>query len=83
MYEVIDLDTDESRGTYQTLSEARYCVRSARIAAYEIWRVYFDEAQDEPTRSHRVEHCQAGDDERMYPRPSDSPSLPNPWWAER
>lgn len=23
------------------------------------------------------------DDERVYPRPSDTPSLPDPWWQTR
>lgn len=39
-YEVYSLETDESHGTFETLSEARGCVSYDRIqAAYEIQKV--------------------------------------------
>lgn len=37
-YEVFNLETDESHGTYDTLSEARGCVRFDRLETYSIWR---------------------------------------------
>jgi hypothetical protein len=37
-YEVINLDTDESHGVYETLGEARGCVQFDRLRAYSIWR---------------------------------------------
>jgi len=36
-YEVINLMTDESHGTYATLDEARGCVAYDRLRAYSIW----------------------------------------------
>lgn len=37
-YEVIDLDTDESHGTYETLAEARRRLRFDGLSEYQIWR---------------------------------------------
>ena len=54
-YEVINLDTDESHGEYETLSEARGCVEFDRLRAYSIWH-----------GNVRVENCEPydGDDDR-------------------
>ena len=55
-FEVIDLDTDESQGKFDTRDEARACVRFNRLRAYAIW--------DGNTR---VECCDpyTGDDDRI------------------
>lgn len=55
-YEVINLDTDESRGEFDTLDEARGCVRYDRLRAYAIWH-----------DNVRVECCDPydGDDDRV------------------
>lgn len=37
MFEVINLSTDESHGEYETLEQARGCVRFDRLRAYSIW----------------------------------------------
>ena len=37
-YEVFDLTTNESHGSYVTLDEARGAVRYDRLKAYAIWR---------------------------------------------
>ena len=57
MYEVIDLDTEETQGTYETLDEARGAVRFNRLRAYSIWQ----------NENVRVEHCDPydGDDDRI------------------
>jgi hypothetical protein len=54
-YTVINLDTDESHGDFETLSEARGCVRYDRLRAYAIWH-----------KNVRVECCEPydGDDDR-------------------
>jgi len=36
-FEVIDLDTQESQGEFDTRDEARACVRFNRLRAYAIW----------------------------------------------
>jgi hypothetical protein len=55
MFEVIDLNTDESHGKFETLERARGCVRFDRLRAYAIW---YDNV--------RVECCDPyeGDDDR-------------------
>jgi hypothetical protein len=54
-YTVTDLDTDELHGEFDTLAEARGCVRYDKLAAYSIWR-----------GGVRVECCEPyyGDDDR-------------------
>jgi hypothetical protein len=54
-YEVINLDTDESHGEYDSLEQARGCVRFDRLRAYQIW-----------SGNLRVENCEPydGDDDR-------------------
>jgi hypothetical protein len=70
MYEVTDLNTDEGRGVYETLDEARGCVRYDRLAAYSIWRGRWELPGDgspaEFVGVERVEHCDPydGDDDR-------------------
>jgi hypothetical protein len=55
-YVVIDLDTDESQGGFETLGEARGCVLYNRLRAYSIWH-----------NDVRVECCDPyeGDDDRI------------------
>lgn len=55
-YTVINLDTDEEHGQFETLAEARGCVRFDRLKAYSIW-----------AGSVRVENCDpyTGDDDRV------------------
>ncbi len=36
-YEVINVDTGESHGSYETLDEARGCALFDRLTDYEIW----------------------------------------------
>ena len=59
IYEVINLDTEESHGQYETLNEARGCVRYDRLRAYQI-----DAKGDDFCRT--VEKCDPydGDDDR-------------------
>lgn len=60
-YEVIDLHTDESHGIYDSIAEARGCVRFDRLRAYAIWLV-----DSEGESVHRVEVCDpyTGTDDR-------------------
>lgn len=60
-YEVIDLDQDESHGVFETLEEARGCVRYDRLRAYSVWTVIDGE------REVRLDHCDPydGDDDRV------------------
>lgn len=37
MYEVINLETEESHGEFDTIAEARGCVRYDKLTAYSIW----------------------------------------------
>jgi len=37
-YQVMNLDTDESRGSFETLADARGCVFFNRLRRYQIWR---------------------------------------------
>ncbi|NQU60402.1 MAG: hypothetical protein HQ512_04670 [Rhodospirillales bacterium] len=37
MYEVINLETGESHGKYETFDEARGCVSFDALPAYQIW----------------------------------------------
>ncbi len=37
MFNVINLETDESHGEFETLAEARGAVRYDKLKAYEIW----------------------------------------------
>lgn len=55
-YEVINLDTNETQGHFETLEEARGCVRYNRLRAYSIWH-----------NNVRVECCDPydGDDDRV------------------
>ena len=54
-YEVFDLATDESHGTFETLERARGCVRFDKLRTYSIWK-----------GNVRVECCDPydGDDDR-------------------
>jgi hypothetical protein len=63
-FEVIDLETEESQGFFETLDEARGCVRFNRLRAYSIWR---EDDLDTVGHSVRVEHCDpyTGDDDRV------------------
>jgi hypothetical protein len=72
-YEVINLDTEESHGVYETLEEARGCVQFDKLHAYSIWRgrwaTYNRLApcdQREFESEVRVENCEPydGDDNR-------------------
>ena len=56
MYEVINLETGESHGTYETLERARGCVAFDGLTAYQIWRGDI-----------RIEECDPylGDDDRV------------------
>ena len=56
MYEVINLETGESHGEYETLERARGRVAFDKLSAYEIWR-----------GDTRVEECDPylGDDDRV------------------
>ncbi len=38
LYEVINLKTKKSHGTFDTEAEARGCVQYDRLKAWEIWR---------------------------------------------
>ena len=55
-YEVINLDTDESHGEFDSLSEARGCVIYDQLRAYQIWHGDL-----------RVENCEPydGNDDRV------------------
>lgn len=79
-YEVINLDTDESHGVYDTLEEARGCVAFDRLRAYSIWRGRLDDESDggEPVEFigiERVECCEPydGDDDRARQGLGESP----------
>jgi hypothetical protein len=37
-FEVFNTETDECHGTYETLDQARGCVKFDRLVAFEIWR---------------------------------------------
>lgn len=56
MYEVIDLNSEESHGSFETLDEARGCVRFDRLSAYSIWH-----------NNVRIECCEPyeGNDDRV------------------
>lgn len=86
-YQVINLDTDESHGVYDTLSEARGCVRFDRLRAYSIWQGQHEVNEDgdcDFNSTVRVECCEPydGDDDRAaqgtgeWIDRTDSPSLP-------
>lgn len=64
-FEVINLETDESHGVYDSLSEARGCVRFDNLRAYQIWANHFD-GDGEFFGADRVENCEPydGDDDR-------------------
>jgi hypothetical protein len=65
MFELIDLDTDETHGTFETLSEARGAVRFDRLKAYAIWH-----------NDRRVESCDGDfDPENIYNTPSIAQSI--------
>jgi hypothetical protein len=68
-YEVINLDTDESHGIYETLDMARGCIEYDRLQAYQIWQgpiSYDDEGLAYLQGEVRVENCEPydGDDDR-------------------
>lgn len=65
-FQVIDLDTDKPCGVYETLAEAKRCVRVERLRAYEIWSGHVDEDGDFSIAV-RFEHCEPyeGDDPRV------------------
>ena len=67
MYEVVDLLTDESQGEYETLTEARGCVRYNRLTHYAIWKSIYDLQSGEFLNDVRVECCDPyeGDDDRV------------------
>lgn len=56
-YKVVDLETDESHGRYESLDEARGCVLFDRLERWAIWH----------DRLGRVEWCDPydGDDDRV------------------
>jgi hypothetical protein len=60
-FEVINLATDESHGTFDTIAEARGCVAYDRLKAYEIWQV-----DSEGDHIARMEVCEPynGNDDR-------------------
>jgi hypothetical protein len=60
-YEVINLDTDESHGLYETLEEARGAVRYDKLRAYSIWLLIDGDLDC------RLENCDPydGDDDRV------------------
>jgi hypothetical protein len=74
-YEVINLDTEESHGVFETLGEARGCVQFDRLRAYSIWQGDWDHTarmvpgQPAPEffGNLRVESCEPydGDDDRV------------------
>ncbi len=66
-YEVINLDTDESHGVYETLCEARGCVRFDSLRAYQIWQGEED-ADGDFAGNIRVESCEPyePDPENIY-----------------
>lgn len=65
MFELIDLNTDETHGSFETLMEARGAVRFDRLTAYEIWR-----------NDVRVESCTGYfDPENIYNTPSIAQSI--------
>lgn len=60
-FEVVNLDTDESHGIYETLAEARGAVRYDRLRAFEIRRLVDGDF------AARMDHCEPydGDDDRV------------------
>ena len=60
-FEVINLDTDESHGTYETLEQARGAVRYDRLRAFEILQMADGDFVA------RRDHCEPydGDDDRV------------------
>jgi hypothetical protein len=70
-YEVVDLTTDESAGTFAKLSDARGFIRLAKLSAYQIWRGYVSKGiygeDREFVAEHRIECCDPydGDDDRV------------------
>lgn len=56
MYEVFDLNADESHGEFETLEQARGCVKFDRLTAWAIWK----------NGTERIEICEpyTGDDDR-------------------
>lgn len=66
MFQVINLETDESHGVYETLGEARGCVQFDRLKFYSIWAGRND-ADGEFCGEVRVECCDSDfDDENIY-----------------
>ena len=65
MFEVINLENDESHGVYETLCQARGCVQFDRLHAYQIWSGSID-ADGDFNGEVRVENCEPydGDDDR-------------------
>lgn len=63
-YEVIDLNTDESHGEFDSLAEARGCVAYDRLTNYSIW-----------CGNIRVEHCDPPDtdDDRVLQSTGNAP----------
>lgn len=59
-YELIDLDTDEPMGEFETVPEARKEIRRSKLRAYAIYRI-------DDRGSVRVEQCDPyeGDDDRV------------------
>lgn len=65
-YEVINLDTGESHGIFDSLSQARGCVSFDKLRAYQIWEGdIIPDGEFEGER--RVENCEPydGDDDRV------------------
>lgn len=60
-YEVINHETDESHGKYETLDEARGAVRYDRLKSWSLWSLDAD-----GDLHHRIEQCvpYSGDDDR-------------------
>lgn len=44
-YEVINLETEESHGIYDSLDEARGCVQFDGLQSYQIWRGRMDDGE--------------------------------------
>jgi len=74
-YEVLNLETDESHGVYDTLGEARGCVQFDRLKFYAIWGGDYD-ADGEFNTTIRVECCEDdADPENIYGLPSIAQSI--------
>jgi hypothetical protein len=55
VYQVLNLETGESQGEFETLNEARSAVLFDRLTRYEIWQV---KVEDNAIRGERrVEFC--------------------------